>query len=114
MTKYLTEEQHRWHTNLLDSAIRSGKPDKVIATVHATFAAWDADDFAYPDDWHRWERARRDAERDLVVDTWKADRSDTDAWWTQPVSAPNYDDNDPENGPMDATAKAKRRTRVVE
>ena len=110
MTKYLTEEQHRWHSNLLDSAIRTGNPDKVIATVRATFAAWDADDYAYPDDWVRWERVCNDAERDLVVDTWKADHSDTGAWWAQPVSAPNYDDNDPEN----ATAKAERRTRVVE
>lgn len=66
-TKYLNKQQHRWHTNLLESAIRSGNHDKVIATVQATFAAWDADDYAYPDDWQRWERASRDAEHALAV-----------------------------------------------
>lgn len=61
-TKYLTQAQFSAAKSRLTRAINSGDPRKVIDTVTAQFAEWDAGDYAYPDDWHRWQRASEDAE----------------------------------------------------
>lgn len=62
MTNYITSKQFRAAKARLTRAINSGDPHKVVAEVTATYAEWDDGDYAYPDDWHRWERALRDAE----------------------------------------------------
>lgn len=64
-TNYLTAGQYRGAKSRLTRAQRSGNHQRVIDVVEETFAEWDAGDFAYPDDWHRWERARYDAEMAL-------------------------------------------------
>lgn len=61
-TNYLTKAQYRAAKSRLTRAVNSGDPRKVIAVVEETFAEWDAGYFAYPDDWHRWEMARYDAD----------------------------------------------------
>lgn len=61
-TQYLTKGQYRAAKTRLTKAIRSGNHQKVIDVVTETFDEWDAGDFAWPDDWSRWERARQDAE----------------------------------------------------
>lgn len=61
MTKYLTNKQHRAAKSRLTRAVNSGDPSKVIAEVDRTYAEWDRGNYVYPDDWHRWERARDDA-----------------------------------------------------
>lgn len=64
-TNYLSAGQFRAAKSRLTKAVRSGNHQRVIAVVEETFAQWDDGDFAYPDDWHRWERARLDAEMAL-------------------------------------------------
>lgn len=66
-TNYLTKAQFSAAKSRLTRAVNSGDPCKVIAVVEETFAEWDAGDFAYPDDWHRWERARRDADFKVLM-----------------------------------------------
>lgn len=66
MPNYLTNKQFSAAKSRLTRAVNSGDPRKVIAEVDKTFAEWDAGDFAYPDDWHRWTVARGDAERVLL------------------------------------------------
>jgi len=61
MTTYLTNQQFKAAKAALTRAVRSGDRQRVIDHVAATFDRWDRDDVAYPDDWHRWERARQDA-----------------------------------------------------
>lgn len=64
-TKYLTKAQFSAAksrlTRALNGAKRTGDWQKVLDTVAATYAEWDAGSYAYPDDWHRWERAKDDA-----------------------------------------------------
>lgn len=60
-TKYLTAAQYRAAKARLTRAVNSGDHQKVVDTVSAQYAEWDDGDYAYPDDWHRWERARQDA-----------------------------------------------------
>lgn len=60
-TNYLTNAQFRAAKSRLTRALNSGDRQKVIDTVAAEYAAWDDGDYAYPDDWHRWERAMEDA-----------------------------------------------------
>jgi hypothetical protein len=64
-TNYLTKAQYSAAKSRLTRAVRSGNRQRVLDVVAETFAEWDAGDFAYPDDWHRWERARLDAEMAL-------------------------------------------------
>ncbi len=64
-TRYLTKQQYRQARYRLTRAMNSGNLARVIAVVEETFAEWDAGDFAYPDDWHRWERARYDADHSM-------------------------------------------------
>ena len=46
----------------LTRAKNSGDPDKVIAEVKRFYAEYDDADMPLPDDWHRWNIARIDAE----------------------------------------------------
>jgi hypothetical protein len=69
MTNHLTKKQLTAAKSRLTRAINSGDPQKVIGVVDDTFAEWDDGDYAYPDDWHRWERARSDAAMALVYGT---------------------------------------------
>lgn len=68
-TNYLTPTQFRNAKTRLTKAVRcaarTGNHQRIIDVVDETFAEWDDGDFAYPDDWHRWERARLDAEMAL-------------------------------------------------
>ena len=68
-TQYLTKQQFSAAKSRLTRAIRSGDPRSVIAEVDATYADWNDGDYAYPDDWHRWERAKGDAEMALAYGT---------------------------------------------
>jgi hypothetical protein len=61
MANYITEAAYRRQKGALTRAINSGDPLKVLATVQATTAEWEADDQAWPDDWARWQRAWGDA-----------------------------------------------------
>ena len=65
ITNYLTKGQYRAAKTRLTKAVRSGNSRRILDVVAETFDEWDAGDFAYPDDWHRWERARLDAEMAL-------------------------------------------------
>ena len=60
-TKYLTKAQYRAAKSRLTKAIRSGDNQRVIDTVNAQYREWQEGNYAYPDDWHRWEIARLDA-----------------------------------------------------
>ena len=62
MSNYLTRGQFRVAKARLTRAVNSGDAQKVIDCVDRQFAEWDAGDYAYPDAWQRWERARGDAE----------------------------------------------------
>lgn len=64
-TNYLSKGQYRADKTRLTKAVRSGNHRRIIDTVTETFESWDAGDFAWPDDWHRWEMARYDAEMAL-------------------------------------------------
>ena len=68
-TQYLTRAQFSAAKSRLTRALNSKDPAKVIAVVEETFATWDAGNFAYPDDWHRWDRARADADRTIAYGT---------------------------------------------
>ena len=60
-TKYLTKAQYSAAKARLTRAINSGDPVRIITAVTNEFDEWDERGVAYPDDWHRWERARQDA-----------------------------------------------------
>lgn len=64
-SNYLTTGQYRAAKTRLTKALRSGNARRILAVVEETFAEWDAGDFVYPDNWHRWEMARLDAEMAL-------------------------------------------------
>lgn len=68
MPNYLTRSQFSAAKSRLTRALNAAKAantvdawQKVLDTVDATYAEWDAGNYAYPDDWHRWERAITDA-----------------------------------------------------
>ncbi|MET0996030.1 MAG: hypothetical protein ABWY20_18975 [Mycobacterium sp.] len=61
-TNYLTKAQYSAAKARLTRAMNSGNRHRVIAVVDAQYEEWNGGDYAYPDDWHRWERARTDAE----------------------------------------------------
>jgi hypothetical protein len=65
-TTYLTKGEFRAAKARLTRAINSGNPHLVREVVADTFAEWDRNNVAYPDDWHRWERADRDAEMAIL------------------------------------------------
>lgn len=60
-TNYLTKAQFSAAKARLTRALNSKDPQRVLDTVAAEYATWDEGDYAYPDDWHRWERAKDDA-----------------------------------------------------
>jgi hypothetical protein len=60
-TKYLTQAQFRAAKSRLTRAVNSGDPQKVIDTVADQFRDWNDGDYAWPDDWARWQRAHDDA-----------------------------------------------------
>jgi hypothetical protein len=68
-TQYLTKQQFATAKSRLTRAQNTGNPQKVIEAVEQQFNEWDAGDYAYPDDWHRWERAKMDAEMALAYGT---------------------------------------------
>jgi hypothetical protein len=69
-TNYLTQGQYRAAKTRLTRAVNSGDPQRIIDTVDAHFCEWDDGDYAWPDDWARWERARLDAEMALATANW--------------------------------------------
>lgn len=58
---YLTRAQFANAKRRLTVA-KKKSPEAVIAEVDRTFAEWDAGNYAWPDDWARWQRAKDDAE----------------------------------------------------
>lgn len=58
MTIDYAKAAKQWPTQQsnLTRAIKSQDPAKVIATTKKTVAQWD-ETGAWPDDWHRWQRA---------------------------------------------------------
>jgi hypothetical protein len=62
---YLTKQQFAQAKARLTRAIKKG-PQAVIDEVNRTYREWDNGNFAYPDDWHRWERARDDAQYEIA------------------------------------------------
>ena len=58
---YLTQAQYSAAKSALTRAKKKG-PDAVIQEVSRRYAHWNDNDYVYPDDWHRWERAQSDAE----------------------------------------------------
>ena len=50
-------------------AVKQNDPRIVIDVVNEIFQSWDDGDFAYPDDWHRFNIARSDAEMALAYGT---------------------------------------------
>lgn len=68
MTQYLTNAQYRADKARLTRAINTGEPARVIAAVTVTVRAWLKGDYAWPDDWHRWDIALRDARAPFTID----------------------------------------------
>ena len=56
----LAQRQHRGQKMALTRAINSGLPEKVIAACRKAVREWNTWG-AWPDDWHRWNIALRDA-----------------------------------------------------
>lgn len=67
MTNYLTKQQFSQAKRRLTLAKKTGDPATIIETVNDQFSEWDDGGYAYPDNWHDWERARLDAEMSLAV-----------------------------------------------
>lgn len=65
MTNYLNKQQFSSAKARLTRAKNSGDPQRIIDVVDAQFREWDDGDYAYPDCWHNWQRARMDAEMAL-------------------------------------------------
>lgn len=64
MTKYMSKQQHSQAKARLTRAKKKG-PEAVIAEVNRTLNGWDMDGYAWPDDWHNWNRAAEDAKMEL-------------------------------------------------
>lgn len=62
MPNYLTQKQFSAAKGRLTRAVNSGDPQRVIDTVTTQYDEWEHGDFAWPDDWARWQRAKDDAE----------------------------------------------------
>lgn len=60
-TTYLTNRQFAAAKAALTRAMKKG-PEATLDEVAKRFAVWDAQNVAYPDDWHRWNRAADDAQ----------------------------------------------------
>lgn len=69
--RYLTKAEYAQAKRRLTVATKQG-PQAVIDCVNHQFTQWDTAGKAYPDDWHRWERARDDAQYQLQreAQTW--------------------------------------------
>ena len=52
----------------LTRAKNSGDPNKVLAACESFFDYFDSRGWSYPDNWHTWNIARRDAEWQLHLD----------------------------------------------
>lgn len=61
MTNYIDNATFRKQKSALTRAINSGDPLKVARAVQKTVKEWEDGDFAWPDDWHRWNIAYGDA-----------------------------------------------------
>lgn len=68
-TNYLTKKQFSQAKARLTRALNVARKTKtaeawqrVIDVVDSTYAEWDRGNYAWPDDWHRWNIARGDAE----------------------------------------------------
>jgi hypothetical protein len=65
----LAQRLFRKHKAALTRAKNTRDPHKVIDAVEAAYADWDANDIPYPDSWHTWESAKRDAGLALAYGT---------------------------------------------
>lgn len=61
MTQYLTQAQYRAAKSALTRAVNTGDPAKIEAQVRKTVDEWNDGHYAWPDDWHRWQRALDDS-----------------------------------------------------
>lgn len=53
------------HLSALNLAKRTGNPEKIISVCAA--ALQEFSETSYPDNWRLWERAKEDAEMDLIA-----------------------------------------------
>lgn len=60
------QNNYRKHKAALTRATNSGDPNKIIAACDAAFADFDTYEHGWPDDWHRWNIAKQDAELKLA------------------------------------------------
>jgi len=61
VTNYLTKAQYTRQKAALTRAVNSGDAAKVEAQVIKTVGEWNDGHYAWPDDWHRWQRALDDS-----------------------------------------------------
>ena len=59
--KYLTKQQWANTKRNLTRLVNKKDDEGTIAFVRETFAYWDANGYAWPDDWARLQRAKDDA-----------------------------------------------------
>lgn len=69
MTAYLDNATYRRQKSALTRAVNSGDPLLVLRAVEKALREWEG--CAWPDDWHRWNVALRDARYKYVSsDEW--------------------------------------------
>ena len=61
-TEAEVQAMFRRQKTALTRAVKSGDHDRIIRTVNEHTEAWEASGWPFPDDWARWEGAKRDAE----------------------------------------------------
>lgn len=61
MTNYITKAQYTRQKAALTRAVNSKDPAKIEAAVIKTVGEWNDGHYAWPDDWHRWQRALDDS-----------------------------------------------------
>lgn len=60
------QRTHKIHKGRLTRALKTGDRAKVEAAVLLAVAEWD-EIGAWPDDWHRWQRALDDVRSSIVL-----------------------------------------------
>lgn len=58
----------RKHKSALTRAKNTGDPHQVVAAVDRAFGEWDEAGHPYPDSWHTWNIAKRDAQFQIARD----------------------------------------------
>lgn len=67
MSYTLTQQEYRNLKSRLTRAKKQG-PEAIVAACDRALTIFENE--GYPDDWHRWERAREDARMELARQNW--------------------------------------------